>query len=79
MKTTSRFIRFTALLIAAVMMMSLCLVSCDDEDGAEVTTPADGTTAPSTDPSQSSDDTTAPDADTTTSPISSACTSVSSM
>jgi hypothetical protein len=68
MKTTSRFIRLTALLIAAVMMMSLCLVSCDDGESGEVTTPADGTTAPVADSTQPSYDTTAPGADTTTSP-----------
>lgn len=46
MKNT-KFLRVAALLVAVIMMMSLCLVSCDDGENAE-TTPADTTPAATT-------------------------------
>ena len=46
MKNT-KFLRVAALLIAVIMMMSLCLVSCDDGENAE-TTPAETTPSATT-------------------------------
>ena len=46
MKNT-KFLRVAALLMAVIMMMSFCLVSCDDGENAE-TTPADTTPAATT-------------------------------